>query len=302
MRSVTDGTPPDAFHYIWRNSLQHSQNAAIASVATPCKPRVELPTFDINAAPAAAKNAFPALARPLRCRPLVKNFFKVVGGPHSEYCSELRDRRRACRPLRARRRCGRGPGLSSPLAAAVAAVAPTELPGGETPPEVIAVQKPTATEASRFLVQATMGPTEAEINRLTGMTYAEWLDEQFAKPQVAASPVHQPGRRRPDLRRPAAQQHQLLGLLVGPGARRRRPAPPARDLRPVRDPGDLVRRRHPAQPDARRGLVLRHARREGLRQLPRAARGRDLSPDDGHLPLAPEEPEGRRRRPAGFPT
>jgi uncharacterized protein (DUF1800 family) len=60
---------------------------------------------------------------------------------------------------------------------------PTDPAGGVTPPEVIAVQKPTATEASRFLVQSTMGPTEAEINRLTGMTYAEWIDEQFAKPQ-----------------------------------------------------------------------------------------------------------------------
>ena len=59
----------------------------------------------------------------------------------------------------------------------------TELPGGETPPEVIAVQKPSATEASRFLRQATMGGNEAEINRLTGMTYAEWLDQQFAMPQ-----------------------------------------------------------------------------------------------------------------------
>jgi uncharacterized protein (DUF1800 family) len=55
--------------------------------------------------------------------------------------------------------------------------------GDAPPPEVIAVQKPSATEASRFLVQATMGPTEAEINRLSGMTYAAWLDEQFAKPQ-----------------------------------------------------------------------------------------------------------------------
>ena len=63
-------------------------------------------------------------------------------------------------------------------------MAPTDPAGGETPPEVIAVQKPTATEASRFLVQATMGPTEAEIDRLTGMTYAAWIDEQFAKPQA----------------------------------------------------------------------------------------------------------------------
>jgi len=29
MQSVTNGGLPDAFHYIWRNSLQHSQNAAL---------------------------------------------------------------------------------------------------------------------------------------------------------------------------------------------------------------------------------------------------------------------------------
>ena len=37
--------------------------------------------------------------------------------------------------------------------------------------------------ASRFLTQATFGPTSAEITRLSTMTYAAWLDEQFAKPQ-----------------------------------------------------------------------------------------------------------------------
>ena len=44
--------------------------------------------------------------------------------------------------------------------------------------------KPTAAEASRFLMQATMGPSEADINKLTGMSYGDWLDEQFAKPQT----------------------------------------------------------------------------------------------------------------------
>ncbi|MCE9659685.1 MAG: DUF1800 domain-containing protein [Burkholderiales bacterium] len=39
-------------------------------------------------------------------------------------------------------------------------------------------------EASRFLMQATMGPSEAEITRLSGMTYGAWLDEQLAKPQT----------------------------------------------------------------------------------------------------------------------
>jgi uncharacterized protein (DUF1800 family) len=38
--------------------------------------------------------------------------------------------------------------------------------------------------ASRFLTQATFGPTSAEITRLSTMSYAAWIDEQFAKPQV----------------------------------------------------------------------------------------------------------------------
>jgi uncharacterized protein (DUF1800 family) len=36
--------------------------------------------------------------------------------------------------------------------------------------------------ASRFLAQATYGPTSAEITRLSAMTYSAWIDEQFAKP------------------------------------------------------------------------------------------------------------------------
>ena len=171
----------------------------------------------------------------------------------------------------------------------------TELPSGETPPEVIAVQKPTATEASRFLAQATIGPTEAEIDRLTGMTYAAWLDEQFAKPQIAASPVHQPGRRRPDLRRPAAEQHQLLGLVVEPGARRATTscasAWPSRCREiMVISFADATLRNQP------RGVASYYDMlgEKRLRQLPRPDRGRDLAPDDGHLPLAPAQPEGRR--------
>ena len=47
-----------------------------------------------------------------------------------------------------------------------------------------AVVVPTATEASRFLTQATFGPTSKEIQRLSGMTYATWIDDQFVKPQT----------------------------------------------------------------------------------------------------------------------
>jgi uncharacterized protein (DUF1800 family) len=56
--------------------------------------------------------------------------------------------------------------------------------GGDPTPPVIAASKPNAMEASRFLAQATMGPRQADIDHLTSMTYGEWLDEQFAKPQV----------------------------------------------------------------------------------------------------------------------
>ena len=109
----------------------------------------------------------------------------------------------------------------------------------------------------------------------------------------AAPPLHQPGDRRRGGDRPADQRGQLLRLVVEPGARRRRPAAPARRVRALRDLRHLVLELDAAGAAARRGLVLRHAGREGLRQLPRPARRRHLSPDDGHLPVAPEEPEGR---------
>ena len=55
--------------------------------------------------------------------------------------------------------------------------------GSPTPP-VVATDAPTKTQASRFLAQATMGPTAAEIDRLSTMSYATWFDEQFAKAQT----------------------------------------------------------------------------------------------------------------------
>jgi uncharacterized protein (DUF1800 family) len=55
---------------------------------------------------------------------------------------------------------------------------------GSVAPSVTAQQTPTKMEASRFLGQATFGPNEAEIDRLTAMSYGNWLDEQFAKPQT----------------------------------------------------------------------------------------------------------------------
>ena len=47
-----------------------------------------------------------------------------------------------------------------------------------------AVVVPSASEASRFLAQATFGPSSADIQRLTTMSLAAWMDDQFAKPQT----------------------------------------------------------------------------------------------------------------------
>jgi uncharacterized protein (DUF1800 family) len=60
------------------------------------------------------------------------------------------------------------PAADSPATASPAAAGPSNAPAA----------------ASRFLTQATFGPTAVEINRLSTMTYAAWVDEQFAKPQV----------------------------------------------------------------------------------------------------------------------
>jgi uncharacterized protein (DUF1800 family) len=66
--------------------------------------------------------------------------------------------------------CGGGKGDSSTDAGS------TSSPQTESPSNAPAA-------ASRFLTQATFGPTSPEITRLSTMTYSAWIDEQFAKPQ-----------------------------------------------------------------------------------------------------------------------
>lgn len=48
---------------------------------------------------------------------------------------------------------------------------------------VAATVKPTEVEAARFLTQATMGATEADIKQLSSTSYGEWFNAQMAKPQ-----------------------------------------------------------------------------------------------------------------------
>ena len=83
------------------------------------------------------------------------------------------------------------PGIAAVLSAALLALlaacgggsggAPTD-PAVDSPAAQGASNAPLA--ASRFLAQATFGPTAAEITRLQGMSYAAWLDAEFAKPQT----------------------------------------------------------------------------------------------------------------------
>jgi uncharacterized protein (DUF1800 family) len=56
--------------------------------------------------------------------------------------------------------------------------------GGEGEGDQIAVESPTKEAASRFLAQATYGPTAAEIDRLAASSLGAWVEEQFSKPQT----------------------------------------------------------------------------------------------------------------------
>ncbi len=58
--------------------------------------------------------------------------------------------------------------------------------GDAPPPEPPVAERPaTRAEAARFLSQASMGPTEAEIARVQALGYAGWIDAQLALPAVS---------------------------------------------------------------------------------------------------------------------
>lgn len=48
---------------------------------------------------------------------------------------------------------------------------------------------PSEEEAIRFLCQATLGPVEADIQRVMEIGYEAWIDEQFSKPQTQHQPT-----------------------------------------------------------------------------------------------------------------
>ncbi|HSC68136.1 MAG TPA: DUF1800 domain-containing protein [Cellvibrio sp.] len=83
------------------------------------------------------------------------------------------------------------PRSSSPsnLSAASSSLAIAKIPAPDLTPDPILPLKgspkyASATEAVRFLAQATFGPTAKDIDRVISLGKTAWLDEQFAKPQT----------------------------------------------------------------------------------------------------------------------
>jgi len=81
------------------------------------------------------------------------------------------------------------PALAALAAATLAACggggggsAPSPAPGPNPPPPPPPPAAPTEAEAARFLGQASMGASRAEIARVVSLGYAGWLDAQFALP------------------------------------------------------------------------------------------------------------------------
>lgn len=84
--------------------------------------------------------------------------------------------------------------LRACVAAAALSVAacggPTDNPDDPTSPGAAqsVSDKPTPAEASRFLQQATFGPTEAEIDALVASGYSDWFKRQISAPRTSAVP------------------------------------------------------------------------------------------------------------------
>ena len=82
--------------------------------------------------------------------------------------------------------CGGGGGSGSAGTTPVVA-APGPAASAPVGP-VLADAKPTPASASRFLTQATFGPSALQIDHVVQVGYQGWLDEQFAKPQTLHVP------------------------------------------------------------------------------------------------------------------
>lgn len=87
-------------------------------------------------------------------------------------------------PLFALAACGGGGGGGGTTAATPAGG--SSAPADTSAPIVVVTQPPTATEASRFLAQASMGATRADIDAVLSRGYDGWLTDQFALPRATS--------------------------------------------------------------------------------------------------------------------
>lgn len=75
--------------------------------------------------------------------------------------------------------CGGGGESAAPAPAPVAQV-PAPPPAQAVPPVPVVERPATRNEAARFLAQASFGATDSQIDRVTSVGYAAWIDEQLA--------------------------------------------------------------------------------------------------------------------------
>ena len=170
----------------------------------------------------------------------------------------------------------------------VAAPAPAPTPAPAPPPAA-----PTASEASRFLAQASMGASRADIARVQAIGYAAWIDEQFALPAsttrwdaLVAAGFADPSFKNGEGGFDACAWRKLL---ASPDTLRQRVT-----LALSRDHGDVDRQpRRRRLEGVRGGQLPRPARGQRVRQLPHAdAAGLDQH-RDGHVPHLPRQHEGQ---------
>jgi uncharacterized protein (DUF1800 family) len=69
--------------------------------------------------------------------------------------------------------------LALVLASCAGEEAPTAIAPVGAPPAPLVADNPTAPEASRFLMQATFGPTQEDIDELVSLGYSAWIRRQF---------------------------------------------------------------------------------------------------------------------------
>ena len=84
-----------------------------------------------------------------------------------------------------RARCAWTLSLTLTLVLAACGGGGSETPAAPEPPPVVVERPATRAEASRFLTQATFGPTDTDTDRVMAIGYAAWIDEQLALPALS---------------------------------------------------------------------------------------------------------------------